>query len=214
MTLAAALENRSSVSDPGRGRCLSDTTHPTPAADREAELFQACRRGDVSALEELYRTHGTRMKSLAMNLLADRADAEDAVQETFLKIYRAAPTFRGSARLSTWAYRILVNTCYDALRRRGRRREERPAEPVSTAGFPAPCAESDIPLRLDLESSLTRLDQKRRSAFLLFEVEGFNHREVGEILGVSEGASRSLLFEARRELARLLLRRGSPEGRP
>ncbi|HEY1434331.1 MAG TPA: sigma-70 family RNA polymerase sigma factor, partial [Thermoanaerobaculia bacterium] len=61
------------------------------------------------------------MKSIAMNLLGNAADAEDAVQEAFLKVHRGAARFRGGSSLSTWAHRILVNTCYDAMRR-GRRR--------------------------------------------------------------------------------------------
>ena len=178
-------------------------------ADPEAELLEACRRGEVSAFERLYETHGTRMKSLAANLLGSRTDAEDAVQETFLKIYRAASSFRGTAKLSTWTYRVLVNTCYDQLRRRSRRTDS-PASSITLERPPdAPAPEADHPLRLDLETSLAALDEKRRTAFLLFEVEGFTHREVGDVLGVSEGASRTLLFEARRELQRLLYRRGA-----
>jgi len=178
-------------------------------SDSEAGLLEACRRGEVSAFERLYQTHGSRMKSLAMNLLGNRSDAEDAVQETFLKIYRAASTFRGGAKLSTWTYRVLVNTCYDLLRRRARRTEApeagTPREDPGAARVP----EADHPLRLDLEASLASLDPKRRSAFLLFEVEGFSHREVGDILGVPEGKSRTLLFEAKRELQRLLFRRAA-----
>ena len=143
------------------------------------------------------------MKSLAANLLGSASEAEDAVQETFLKIYRAAASFRGSATISTWAYRVLVNTCYDLLRRRARR----PESPVSAVEPPvdfgaAPPA--DHPLRVDLAASLAALDSRRRAAFVLFEVEGFSHREVGDILGVPEGTSRSLVFEARRELQRRL----------
>ncbi len=144
------------------------------------------------------------MKSLAANLLGSRPDAEDAVQETFLKIYRAAPSFRGSARISTWAYRVLVNTCYDALRRRSRAFETSAPSLDAAGALETAAAQADHPLRLDLEASLTALDPKRRTAFLLFEVEGFSHREVGDILGVPEATSRSLLFEAKRELQRRL----------
>ncbi|MCP6768924.1 sigma-70 family RNA polymerase sigma factor, partial [Klebsiella pneumoniae] len=89
---------------------------------------------------------------VAMNLLGNAADAEDAVQEAFLKVYRAAASFRGSSSLATWTYRILVNTCYD-LMRRGRRRPETPLP--AEIGLAAPG--TDHPLRLALEVALRRL---------------------------------------------------------
>ena len=101
------------------------------AAAGEDQLLESCRRGDVAAFERLYRMHGERMKSVALNLLRRESDAEDAVQETFLKVYRGAASFRGGAALSTWIYRILVNTCYDLLRRRKRRPEDA-LEPISS----------------------------------------------------------------------------------
>ena len=136
------------------------------------------------------------MKSVALNLLASPADAEDAVQEAFLKVYRGAGRFRGGSTVATWLYRILVNTCYD-LMRKGRRRPEAPL-PARLAM--APAREPDHPLRLSIEMALSRLPERERAAFLLCEVEGFSHREAGEILEVNENASRTLLFRAKRRL--------------
>jgi RNA polymerase sigma-70 factor (ECF subfamily) len=203
--IAAISENRLFFFGPAKGGDLEgESRSPNEDADEKA-LRERCGSGDVSAFEELYRTHGARMKSLAANLLGSRSDAEDAVQETFLKIYRGASSFRGAAKLSTWTYRILVNTCLDQRRRKGRVPDLTQAdEPEAAMRAPA----ADHPLRMDLEASLARLEQKHRTVFLLFEVEGFTHREVGEILGVPEGKSRTLLFESKRELQRLLRRRG------
>jgi RNA polymerase sigma-70 factor, ECF subfamily len=205
--IAAVSENRLFFFGPARGGDLEDESRsPSEDADEKA-LRERCGSGDVSAFEELYRTHGARMKSLAANLLGSRSDAEDAVQETFLKIYRGASSFRGAAKLSTWTYRILVNTCLDQRRRKGRNPDlaaSGPEEPEGELRAPA----SDHPLRMDLEASLASLEEKHRTVFLLFEVEGFTHREVGEIVGVPEGKSRTLLFESKRELQRLLRRRG------
>lgn len=176
---------------------------------REAALLEGCRRGDRAAFEELYLSHGERMKSVAWNLLGNRSDAEDAVQEAFLKVYRASAAFHGESRLSTWIYRILVNTCYDAIRRRRRRREdERPENAVVPIDPPGPGR--DHPLRLTLEDSIARIPHRPRTVFLLAAVEGFTHREIGDILHISEGASRILLFEARRRLQALL---AAPEPR-
>ena len=160
---------------------------------------------DSAALVELYETHGGRMKSIAMNLLGSRADAEDAVQEAFLKIYRGASRFRGGSTLSTWAYRILVNVCYDAMRR-SRRRPENPLPDEAALGRGA---DRNHPLRLAIERAVSRLDARERAAFLLCEVEGFSHREAGEILEVNENTSRTLLFRAKRRLQKDLRTAGA-----
>lgn len=160
---------------------------------------------DPAALVALYESHGERMKSIAMNLLGQRADAEDAVQEAFLRMFRGASRFRGGASLSTWAYRILVNACYDALRR-SKRRPENPLP--DEAALPAGRAE-DQPLRLAIEKALTRLDERERTAFVLCEIEGLSHREAGEVLDVNENTSRTLLFRARRRLQRDLRSAGA-----
>lgn len=140
------------------------------------------------------------MKSVAANILGNRTDAEDAVQEAMLKVYRGAASFRGGASVSTWLYRILLNTCYDFLRQSRRRAETAmpPAEAIT------PPAGRDHPLRLSIEKALSQLEPRERTAFLLCEVEGFSHREAGDIMDVGEGASRALLFRARRNLQKAL----------
>jgi RNA polymerase sigma-70 factor, ECF subfamily len=161
-------------------------------------------RGRERALEAfvlLYDTHGPRLKSIAFNLLGNTADAEDAVQEAFLKAYRGWDRFKGDAAPFTWLYRIVVNSCMDA----GRRRRRRPLEPDEAA--PAderPATGHDHPLRLALEAAVERLAPRQRTVFLLTEVEGFTHREVAEILEIAEGTSKNDLFEAKRALRRML----------
>ena len=166
----------------------------------DQDLAEGCRQGRIEAFERLYGLEGPRMKSLAANLLGNPADAEDAVQETFLKIYRGARDFKGGAALSTWAFRILLNTCYDALRRRRRR----PEDPASDGLESRPGTSSDHPLRLALEKAVAGLPERERVAFLLVEVEGFSHREAGEVLEVPEATSRTLLFAARNRLKSVL----------
>lgn len=209
MQVVAPLEDRLRVHSFAGEGILPDSDLPGQPRDEDARLLEECRAGEVSAFERLYELHGARMKSVAANLLGNAADAEDAVQESFLKIYRGAASFRGAARFSTWIYRVLVNCCYDMLRKKRRRPIEAAAEARASreeAEFAAPA--DDHPLRLSLEACVRELDPRRRAAFVLFEVEGFTHREVGDVLGVPEGTSRAILFEARRELQRLLTRRG------
>src|SRR5712691_8771109 len=104
-------------------------TRPTrTASDEDVRLARACAEGDTGVFEQIYREHGERMKSIAYNHLGNFSDAEDAVQETFLKVHRAASTYTGEAAFSTWLYRVLINTCYDALRKKQRRIQEAPID--------------------------------------------------------------------------------------
>lgn len=202
-----SLQNRLKQGTGRRGGFLAESEDGEgPGKDAAAEdaLLAGCRRGDVAAFERLYARHGTRMKSVARNLLSGESDAEDAVQEAFLKIYRGAAEFRGGAALSTWIYRILVNTCYDILRRRRRRPEDALDTPAGedSAALPAPAG--DHPLRMAIEQGLARLRPRHRDVFLLSAVEGFSHREIAAVLDIPEGTSRTLLFEAKRRLQELL----------
>jgi len=175
---------------------LPMTGHASSAEDRR--LAAACAAGDTKIFEELYRRFGDRMKSIAWNHLSSAADAEDAVQETFLKIHRAASTYSGEAAFSTWAFRILVNTCYDTLRRRRRRIEEAPIEEHETIERTAPNV--DDTKRITLRKLLDELPEQRRTVFSLFEIEGLSHAEIAEILGISEGNSKWILFSTKKEL--------------
>ena len=95
----------------------------TDALSEDAALAAGCRAGDLRAYERLYSRHGARMKNLARNVLGNPSDAEDAVQETFLKVQRSIASFRGQSSFVTWTFRILINTCYDARRSRLRKKE-------------------------------------------------------------------------------------------
>jgi RNA polymerase sigma-70 factor, ECF subfamily len=174
-------------------------------AETDAELVDLCRRGVMSAFEGLYRQHGARMKSVAYNLLGNRPDAEDAVQETFIKVYRSIGTFQSQSSFSTWLYRILVNTCRDFQRSR-RRRTESPdidLREQELRGF-GHSGGANLPLRVALENALAQINPKHRTVFLLAEVEGFRHAEIADVLGIPEGTSKNWLFEAKRALQQAL----------
>ena len=160
-------------------------------------LARDCARGDAAAFEHIYRIHGDRMKSVAYNHLGNIGDAEDAVQETFLKVHRAASSFSGDSSLATWMYRILVNTCHDTLRRRRRRPAE---QPLDSAADERRDATVDEAKRLTLRGLLASLPEQRRSVFTLFEIEGFSHAEIGTILGITEANSKWILFSTKKQL--------------
>ena len=138
----------------------------------------------------IYRRHGRSLYGTALRLLGRPEDAEDAVQETFLKYYRGAPSI-GEDRLESWLRRVVINDCLDRLRRRKRRPEHELPEHT-----PAPLLRHGG-LALDLERGIARLPTRARQVFLLHDVEGFKHVQVAEFLSVTEGASKSQLHRAR-----------------
>jgi RNA polymerase sigma-70 factor (ECF subfamily) len=167
-----------------------------PAQSDDHRLATACAAGDTHVFEEIYRRFGDRMKSIAWNHLGNSSDAEDAVQETFLKVHRAATTFTGEASFATWVYRILINTCYDLLRKRRRRVEEAPLDD----SLERSASSVDDMKRIALRRLLDELPEQRRSVFTLFEIEGLSHAEIGQVLGISEGNSKWILFATKKEL--------------
>jgi len=181
---------------------------PSPAAvdalGEDAALAAACRSGDLRAYERLYSLHGKRMKNLARNVLGNPIDAEDAVQDTFLKVQRSIASFRGQSSLVTWTYRILINTCYDARRSRLRKKEVANDDSGETPR-PEPRAPGAHPtLRMALERALEKLTRHQRDVFLLYEVEGFRHAEIAGMLEMTETASKNTLFQAKKNLRQML----------
>jgi RNA polymerase sigma-70 factor, ECF subfamily len=189
--------------DAGRGQAMA-TAQGADARVEDAALASGCRSGDLRAYERLYSLHGARMKNLARNLLGNLVDAEDAVQETFLKVQRNVASFRGQSSFVTWTYRILVNTCYDARRKQARKKEVADDE-TSDARYPELRAPGAHPsLCLALERALAELTRHQRDVFLLYEVEGFRHAEIAGMLDITETASKNTLFQAKKNLRQIL----------
>ena len=175
----------------------------------DLELAARCRAGDADAFEELYRQHARRLYSLAVRMIGSAEDAEDLLQEVFLQAHRKLPGFRGESTLGTWLYRLTMNHCLDHLRGRQAKmsrateslEDENAAEPMA----PAPAVPSAIS-RMDLERAIAALPPGSKAAFLLHDVEGFEHQEIAAILGISEGTSKSQVHKARLKLRSLLKR--------
>ena len=200
-------ENRVEPSEDLPGR-PSETAAPAVSAvapSEDTELAERCRTGDLSGYERLYALHGTRMKNVARNLLGSPVDAEDAVQETFLKVQRSIAGFRGQSSFVTWTYRILINTCYDARRSRVRKKEVANDDGSEDSPRPEPRAAGSHPtLKMALERALAGLTKHQRDVFLLYEVEGFHHAEIAGMLEITETASKNTLFQAKRNLRQVL----------
>ncbi len=210
MGLALPWEARISGEDRERGSRVEASENPAGAPvpnDIHVEdmaLAAACQAGEVRGYERLYALHGKRMKSIARNLLGSTTDAEDAVQETFLKVQRSIVTFRGQSSFVTWTFRILINTCYDVRRSRMRKKEVA-SEGTDDAPIPEQRAPGSHPsLKLALERALAKLTNHQRQVFLLYEVEGFRHAEIAAMLDMTETASKNTLFQAKKNLRTML----------
>ena len=182
----------------------------TAARAEDMALVERCRAGDLAAFEELYRAHAGKLFSVACRMIGNRTDAEDLLQEIFLSAHRKLDGFRGEAALGTWLYRLATNHCLDYLRSRAARTDqltdaldEEPGQ--FTAGSPG-LAEQTV-TRMDLERALARLPEGCRAAFVLHDVQGLEHREVAQALGIAEGTSKSQVHKARQRLRTLLSER-------
>ena len=173
----------------------------------DLELARRCRDGDAAAFEALYRAHAGRLFGLLTRMTGSAHDAEDLLQDVFVHAHRKLASFRGESSLGTWLYRLAVNQCLDHLRGKQSRmaratasldEDEAPEPAAPSPALPAPIA------RIDLERAIAQLPEGCRAAFVLHDVEGLDHREVGAALGISEGTSKSQVHKARMRLRDLL----------
>jgi RNA polymerase sigma-70 factor (ECF subfamily) len=179
----------------------------TPSRTEELALVERCRAGDLAAFETIYRTHSGRLYSVACRVLGNPTDAEDLLQEIFLAAHRKLESFRGESALGTWLYRLAMNLCLDHLRSRANRSgqltdsldDEFGLDDVGSRRL----AERTV-AKMDLERAVAQLPDGCRTAFVLHDVEGLEHREVAAALGIAEGTSKSQVHKARMRLRAML----------
>jgi len=164
-------------------------------------LMAAHVAGDARAFDELVRRHRQRMWAVAVRTLRDPEDASDAVQDACLSAYRAAASYRGDARVTTWLHRIVVNACLDRARRQAVRPlvpmpEQAPADPRDRL------AERET--SLIVEEGLAALPEDQRLAIVLVDLQGLSVAEAAAVLEVPEGTVKSRCFRGRARLAVLL----------
>ena len=181
----------------------------------EALLIADLSEGDETALAPLIEKYKRMVYRLAMQITKNHADAEDVMQETFLKVYRSIRTFRKDAAFETWVYRIAVNEALNFVKRR-ERRQERTIETTAEAEFETDAryraTRANDPhlhaekaeLRHYVTQAVYSLPLKHRTVVILHEFEGLTHAEIASILNCSEGTVRSRLHYARKKLRTLL----------
>lgn len=169
-----------------------------PDLDREAALVDRARRGDQEAFAALLRQNDSGLRSLAYRLLGNRERMDDALQEAYVKAFRALPRFRGDSRFGTWLFQIAYNACLDELER-SRRLPQLPLDEACHGDF-TPDTSNEVVRRQELADALAALPGQDRAAVLLVDAQGFDYREAASILGIPEGTVASRLNRARRTL--------------
>ena len=169
----------------------------------EQSLIQRVLAGDPSAERELYDAHVDRVFRLVYRMAGDLDRAQDWVQETFIRAFDRLHQFRGESSLSTWLCSIAVSITLNGLRRVKRFREREVAlEDASTVGITP--READPDLKTRLHRAIDALPEGYRTVFVMHDVEGFTHQEIGHALGVQPGTSKAQLFRARARLREAL----------
>ena len=173
------------------------------AMDSEQLIIRRAIDGDEAALRALWTRHAPHIDMVVRRLVGfDQDLAEDIAQEVWIQIFRALPGYRGESQFGTWAHRIAVNRTLNALRKVKRlARIETEIEDDSAVVE----GESDRTfLAESIESAMTQLSPGARTVFVLHDIEGYTHDEIGKELGITSGGSKSQLFKARAKLRRLL----------
>jgi RNA polymerase sigma-70 factor (ECF subfamily) len=187
------------------GRCpiaeVRDPHAPEPVSD--AELIDRVLAGDPSAERALYDAHVDRVFRLVYRMAGDLDRAQDWVQETFIRAFEKLADFRGESALSTWLCSIAMSVSLNGLRKVKRFREREVAlDDALPVGYTP--READPDLKTRLAQAIEDLPEGYRAVFVMHDVEGFTHEEIGRALGVQPGTSKAQLFRARAKLRQAL----------
>jgi RNA polymerase sigma-70 factor (ECF subfamily) len=189
-------------------------TGPGEGSPDDTSLVRDARRGDAQAFRALVERYQRRVYQLALGMVKDPDEAMDITQETFVRVHRYLPSFKGDSSFFTWTYRIATNLCLDSARRRGRSErvemDESDAEiearmdPPSAALAGPQRAALNAELKAKIDEALASLSENHRAILLLREVEGLSYEELAHALGIRKGTVMSRLFHARLKMQRKL----------
>lgn len=174
--------------------------------NEEQLLIENVQRGEKAAFQELVEKYKQKVYYMALDMTGNHHDAEDLSQEVFMKVYTSIKDFRGDAKLSSWMYRIAMNTCIDKTRRKrlklvelDDKMHEKPA-----AGAPPDTAIEARSTQMQIDQALQKLPPRQRSIFVMRHYNELMLREIAEALGISEGTVKAQLFRAIKRLQKEL----------
>ena len=198
------------------------TTLPESGLEEMSDraLVRRAQEGDASAFATLFHTHKSKVYSVCLRLTNNTAEAEDLTQDAFVQVFRKLSSFRGDSALSTWLYRIAVNTVLMRFRKKGLPQVSMDELSNQDTGFVRrEYGSRDIRLagsidRIALTRAIAELPHGYKTVFLLHEVEGYEHQEIAQLLGCSVGNSKSQLHKAKLRIRELLGKTPSANQRP
>lgn len=176
---------------------------PDPDELDESTLVVRAQEGDVRAFETLARRHQAALYRLAVRVMGDPGEAEDALQEALIDAWRRIAKFRGDSAFSTWMYRVVTNRCIGMLRRRRPVPVDQVEDVIASPDSPERTAEIDASMAA-LGQALQGLRDDVRICWVLRELEGLGYTEIAEITGASEDAVRGRIHRARVQLAEVM----------
>ena len=182
----------------------TDTTTPQGA---DYWLAQKAAEGDRQSFEQLYQRHNQRVYSLCLRMTANVAEAEDLAQEVFIQLYRKIGSFRGDSAFTTWLHRMTVNQVLMHFRKRRVKVEHTTEEgetPVRTVTGTENPNRMPVVDKIALDRAIAQLPPGYRAIFVLHDVEGYEHEEIGRMMRIAVGTSKSQLHKARMKLRGLL----------
>jgi RNA polymerase sigma-70 factor (ECF subfamily) len=157
-------------------------------------------QGDTGAFERVYHAHLGRVHSLARRM-AGPESADELTQDVFVRVWQKLGTFRGESSFATWLHRLAVNVIIERFRSLGAARDRFRADGETVLdGLPASTMPGRYDAAMDLDTAMKRLPAGARAVFVLHDIEGYRHEEIGQLLGVSIGTSKSQLHRARMTL--------------
>jgi RNA polymerase sigma-70 factor (ECF subfamily) len=190
----------------------NETATGTKPKDTDFELVTRSVAGDREAFEQLYHRHFRRVYALCLRMTSNPSTAEDLTQEVFIHLFNKIGSFRGDSAFTTWLHRMTVNHVLMYFRKSSTRSELLTNEgetPVQIVLGTENQAKMPIVDRIALEKAISELPPGYRSVFVLHDVEGYEHEEIGRMLGCSTGTSKSQLHKARLKLRDLIRRQAA-----
>ncbi|HLP95949.1 MAG TPA: sigma-70 family RNA polymerase sigma factor [Saprospiraceae bacterium] len=172
------------------------------ATDTHRDLIERCREGRRDAQFELYRLYSRAMYNTALRMVRNPHDAEDILQSVFVEVFTKLDSFRYESSIGAWMKRITVNKCINFMKSR---RMELTELTASHDKMEQPEKESDMPFSVEkINKAIEQLPDGYRVVFSLYAIEGYDHEEIGQILGVTEATSKSQYSRAKAKLREVL----------
>ena len=168
------------------------------------DVVLRAQQGDVDAFEQIYRASAPAVYAVCRRMVDNDDDARELLQDAFVRAWERLTQFRGQSSIDTWLHRVAVNVVLEHLRR-AKRDSARLVSTDDDDGFGSTPPVS-LDSQMDLATALDTLPPGARSVFVLHDIEGYSHEEIGQMLGLAPGTARAQLWRARRALSKVLHR--------